>query len=175
MLRPGSQWNLSVRTIQRLGLEKCVLQLPPALVLMSRSLRRLATFILLLTVPLRVYAAAAMVLCSPGVELAGAESLIPAHHGVAASGHVDHASAGHLVAAHEDSAADSHRHADLKAGSFHDHFACAGCCCAGMIATSGFDWKPQAFATPAISPFIATAVPTTVPQRLERPPRVVLA
>lgn len=140
---------------------------------MSRSLRRLATLILLLAVPLRVYAAAAMVFCSPGAPMAGAEAFTPAHHGVAASTGGHHAWTEHSGSAHEESAADSQHPAD--AGSFHVHLACAGCCCAGMIATSGFDWKPQVFSPPAISPFVATAVPSTVPQRLERPPRVVLA
>lgn len=140
---------------------------------MSRSPRRLATLILLLAVPLRVYAAAAMVFCSPGTPTAGAESFTPAHHGVAASTEGDHVWAERPGPVHEESAADSQHPAD--AGSFHDHFSCGGCCSTGMIAASGFDWKPQVFAPPAISPFVATAVPSTVPQRLERPPRVVLA
>ncbi len=139
---------------------------------MSRSLRRLATFILLLTVPLRVYAAAAMVFCSPGIDAAGSESLAPAHHAAPAASHVAHAPVGH--SAHDHSAANSH-HPEPDAASFHDHFSCAGCCCAGMIAAASFDWKPQAFPTPAIASFIAYAVPSTVPHRLERPPRTIFA
>ncbi len=140
---------------------------------MSRSLRRLATFILLLTVPLRIYAAAAMVFCSPASDLAGAESLASAHrHEARAGAHVHQAAVAH--AAHESAAADAPA-GNPDAASFHDHFSCGGCCCAGMIATASFDWKPQAFPTPAISSFIANAVPSTVPHRLERPPRTIFA
>ena len=141
---------------------------------MSFSLRRVATFILLLTVPLRVYAAAAMVFCNPGNGLA-VEAGIPAHHATQASVHGHRANTEYFHSVQEDSAADSHHQADSDGASLDDHFLCGGCCCTGMIATVAFDWKPQAFPTPAMPSFIATTVPSTVPQRLDRPPRAILA
>ena len=142
---------------------------------MSRTLRRLATFILLLTVPLRVYAAAVMVFCSPGSGPAAVESIVPAHHQMHASTHGHHADAEHFPSVHEASVAESHPQVGPDAAPFDDHSSCAGCSCSGMIATAAFDWNPQTFPTPAISSFIATAVPSTVPRRLERPPRTILA
>jgi hypothetical protein len=142
---------------------------------MSSSLRRLATFILLLTVPLRVYAAAAMMFCGPANDVAQVESLAPAHHHEAKALTRAHEAAIALVlSVHESAATDSHS-GNPDTHSFHDHASRAACCCAGMIAVASFDWKPQAFTTPAISSFIATTVPNTVPHRLERPPRTIFA
>ena len=139
---------------------------------MSLRLRRFATLILLLTVPLRVYAAAAMVLCGPAAGVADVESLSHAHHHEAA--HAHRAGNAHVPAVHESAATDSHW-VGPNGVSFHDDVFCAGCCCAAMIATASFDWKPQAFPTPEISLFVVHAVPSTVPHRLERPPRTIFA
>lgn len=135
--------------------------------------RRLATLILLLAIPLRLYAAVAMMFCGPVGD--GMEVTSPAHHELHASAHGHHAVAAHVLSIHEPAAAHSHHSVDPDTASFHDHFSCAGCSCAGMIATASFDWKPQAFPTPAIFSLIATAVPGTVPHRLERPPRTIFA
>ena len=89
--------------------------------------------------------------------------------------HAHHGGAETLHVVQEDASATSPHHAGADGASFDDHFSCAGCCCAGMIATATFDWKPQAFLTPAMPSFIAATVPGTVPQRLERPPRMVFA
>ena len=147
---------------------------------MSRFLRRFATLLLLLTVPLRVYAAAAMVFCGPEDELPDVESTVSIHHHLPATmvhGHVDglfdDGAAGALQALQ--SSSDSHHTNAHDAVPAHDHFSCAACCCAGMISTAGLGWKPQSFPTPATPSFVAIAVPSTVPQRLDRPPKAVLA
>lgn len=141
---------------------------------MPISLRRLAAFILLLTVPLRVYAAAAMVFCGPGSDPEAVQSVTPMHHETHASTHGHHIDIEHFLAVHEASTVESHHLAGADAASFDDHLSCGGCCCSGMIATANVDWKPQMFSTPTMPVFVAIAVPSTVPQRLERPPRSVL-
>lgn len=130
-------------------------------------IRRLATFLLLLAVPLRVYAAVAMTFC-------GAPSQVP--HEMQMEAAAMHAQM-HDRDSTEGSAVSVEHHENHDARSEHvqDHGSCAACCCAGMIATAHYDWKPQSFATPATPGFVAIAVPPTVPHRLERPPRDVLA
>jgi len=134
---------------------------------MNALLRRFATILLLLAVPLRVYAAVAMMFC-------GAPSQVP--HELQMGGAAMHGQM-HDHRNTDDSMESVEHHEDHDARSEHvqDHGSCAACCCAGMIATAHYDWKPQSFATPATPGFVAIAVPPTVPHRLERPPRVFLA
>ena len=140
---------------------------------MSIFARRIATFILLLTVPLRVYAAVAMMFC--GVPSGGTafESTVAAPHELQLA-HLAHQQAmSHLLPDHDHAISDLRVPGGTDAASLHHPVSCTECCCAGMIATASFDWKPQVFPAPAISSSIAAAAPSTVPHRLERPPRAI--
>ncbi len=127
------------------------------------------TLLLLLVVPLRVYAAVAMVFCGQTSDemhdIQAPAAVIQAHASMAMTVQAhDHQDGGPM---------DHDRHHDHAASGadVHEHLSCGGCCCAGMIATAQYDWKPQSFAAPATPPFVSIAVPRTVAHRLERPPR----
>lgn len=131
---------------------------------MTSVLRRWSTFLLLLAIPLRVYAAAAMMFCgqpgeaTPPPQTSMHEQMQSHSDPVGGMAHAEH-------------------HQGHGTGSAHgqDHGSCSACCCAGMIATATHDWQAQPFARPAPPRFVAMVVPPTVPRRLERPPRIFLA
>ena len=139
---------------------------------MNLLMRRFATLLLLFAIPLRVYAAVAMMFCgqtgagmhdphiaAPQIQEQSSLTLAETIHDHSGDGSMEH---GH----HHDHAGD---------GASHQHLSCAACCCAGMIATAQYAWKPRPFARPATPSFISSVVPHTVPHRLERPPRAIFA
>ena len=117
-------------------------------------LRRVATLLLLLAVPLRVYAATAMLFCGP-VDVAAEPTVA-----------VMQMDAGQPM---------DHGHHGDASDPVLDHQSCASCCCTGMIATARFAWRPPSFAAPTTPEFAAGTVPPPIPHRLERPPRDVVA
>lgn len=152
---------------------------------MNPVLRRLATFLLLLAVPLRVYAAVAMVFCGGlgetqhDIESVSALMQVQTSEVVRSQRHERGEESGSVMhdesdRDHADADPGDHRHGAGPDGA-HQQVSCSACCCTGMIATAQYDWKPQSFATPATPSFVAIAVPHAVPQRLERPPRTILA
>lgn len=127
---------------------------------MTRRTRFFVTLIVALALPLRVYAAAMMLFCAPG-HVPGTPDLVHATH-------AHHAPAG-------DSGGDEvHDTGGAQASHDAHDTTCSACSSVALIASGSSEFAFLPFATPAAPPFVRVALPSFVPNGLDRPPRHVL-
>jgi hypothetical protein len=136
---------------------------------MSRLARTTLIWLIALALPVQGFAAAAMISCGPmhgGMAAAVPES----HAGHEASEHAHHHGDG--ISAAQDPAepqSDFAKFIELKCS------ACASCCTAPAAPSPVMPFSGLVPAHAVAIPFFGSSESTTVPDRLERPPRTFLA